>query len=566
MYATHFGLVESPFSITPDPRFSYTNSLYREAFATLRYGIEARKGFIVITGEAGTGKTTLLRRLMRSAEATVHTAFVFNTHLSFTELLRLVLNDLGVPSCADDKLTLIAHLNDYLVEQLEKAHTVALLVDEAQDLSNEMLEELRLLSNLETDRAKLIQIVLMGQPELERKLDQPELRQLKQRVAIRCRLAPLKSNEVAPYIQSRLQTVGYNGEALFELEAVQNIALYSKGIPRLINVICDNALLIAYATSKSKVSAKMIDEVARDLQLTEPSQINWQRQRCRISKETFLTTQRPKHTVKVARSQPDVTEYLPAVEPPPHRRHHRRTMAGVGIGALLTVVVVAGTILYAQQSGSLAAFGVQIEDLVGVRWKNRAQAPENITQDTLGQLHVRHLQVTTSRASEFLMGNPATTVRRLSQKNFSSPPAHGQVQVYRRKCQVIRPPKSSISNASDTKTKVKERSDQLELLRSLALPTSEISRDRMPRSPACWSPVLGSRSRVRRVTISVYALWIKNRSAVTFTAKTPSSNPPNSQSIIGSKSPRLKTLVLLLKPNQRAFRIDAFQLQHCFGK
>ena len=164
MYGKHFGFAELPFSVTPDPRFSYVNSDYREAFATLRYGIETRKGFIVITGEAGTGKTTLLRRLMHSVEATVHTAFIFNTHLSFTELLRLVLNELGVANSARDKQTLMARLNDYLIEQLHKDHIVSLLIDEAQNLSDEMLEELRLLSNLETDRAKLIQIVLIGQP------------------------------------------------------------------------------------------------------------------------------------------------------------------------------------------------------------------------------------------------------------------------------------------------------------------------------------------------------------------------------------------------------------------
>ena len=215
MYSDHFGFAELPFSVSPDARFWYTNSLYREAFATLRYGIETRKGFIVITGEAGTGKTTLLRRFMHSVEGSVHTAFIFNTHLSFTELLRLVLNDLGVPNSSHDRLTLMAELNNYLVDQLEQGHIVSLLVDEAQNLSNAMLEELRLLSNLETDKAKLIQIVLIGQPELELKLEQPELRQLKQRVAIRCRLAPLKSNEVAPYIHCRLQTVGYDGKDAF---------------------------------------------------------------------------------------------------------------------------------------------------------------------------------------------------------------------------------------------------------------------------------------------------------------------------------------------------------------
>ena len=398
MYGEHFGFVELPFSVTPDPRFSYSNSLYREAFASLRYGIETRKGFIVITGEAGTGKTTLLRRLMRSVEATVHTAFIFNTHLSFTELLRLVLNDLGIASSAQDRLTLMARLNDYLIEQLEKDHIVSVLVDEAQELSDEMLEELRLLSNLETDRAKLIQIVLMGQPELERKLDQPELRQLKQRVAMRCRLAPLSSDEVAPYINSRLHTVGYEGKELFDLESVQKIALYSKGIPRLINVICDNALLIAYATSQSKVSPKIIDEVARDLQLMEPSQVE-------------LTAAIPvgrKEASRQAEVSDDDTPWRQDLVELQPKLHSKRTLAGVGIGVLLALVILAGTVLYSQPSGSLAALGVNIKDIVGVSWKNPSpdQTPETIVGDGVARLPMPHVRPTASRASELLISSP----------------------------------------------------------------------------------------------------------------------------------------------------------------
>src|ERR1700754_2391135 len=197
MYQDYFGFSTLPFSITPDPRFFYDdNPSCREAFAALRYGIEARKGFVIITGEAGTGKTTLLRMLMHNLDSATHTAFVFNPRLTFTALLRFILSDLGITSSAKDRLKLTEQLNSHLMEQLKKGHTVALLVDEAQALSEEILEELRLLSNLETDRTKLIQIVLMGQPELESKLDQPELRQLKQRVTLRCRLLPLTEDEV----------------------------------------------------------------------------------------------------------------------------------------------------------------------------------------------------------------------------------------------------------------------------------------------------------------------------------------------------------------------------------
>ena len=269
MYNEYFGFAEPPFSLTPDPRFSYTNALYQEAFATLRYGIEARKGFIVITGEAGTGKTTLLRRLMQSFGRHVQTAYIYNTHLTLTELLRLILSDLGLASCTDDRLEMVAQLNEYLIKQLKENNIVTLLVDEAQELSIEMLEEIRLLSNLETDTQKLLQIVLMGQPELERKLDQPELRQLKQRVALRCRLDPLPANEVGEYIATRLKAVGYTRKDLFHASAVEKIASHSRGIPRLINIICDNALLIAFAASKRTVSSSTIEEVARDLRLNQ---------------------------------------------------------------------------------------------------------------------------------------------------------------------------------------------------------------------------------------------------------------------------------------------------------
>ena len=269
MYNAHFQFREAPFGVTPDPQFYYSNAIYREALATLCYGIESRKGFIVLAGEVGTGKTTLLRKAMRSFGSNIKVAYICNTLVSFTELLRLILNDLGLPTNSENKLAMMGQLNDYLLEQLIAGNIVALLIDEAQDLGPEILEELRLLSNLETDKDKLLQIVLIGQPELERKLDRANLRQLKQRVALRCRLNPIRADEVGAYINSRLQTIGHKCEDLFDSDAVRKIAASSKGIPRLINMICDNALLTAYAMSEFRVRASMIDEVTDDLLIGE---------------------------------------------------------------------------------------------------------------------------------------------------------------------------------------------------------------------------------------------------------------------------------------------------------
>ena len=322
MYNGHFGFLESPFSVTPDPRFFYTNPVYLEAFATLRYGIETKKGFIVITGEVGTGKTTLLRKLLHNLEDTVHSVFIFHTYPSFPELLQFTLHDLGLAPKNTNKVTMLQELGDYLIQQHLRGHTVAALIDEAQNLNDAVLEDLRLLSNLETDREKLLQIVLVGQPELEAKLEQPGLRQLKQRVALRCRLDPLKPEEVAPYIDFRLRTAGYKGKGLFHRDAVQQIASYSQGIPRLVNIICDNALLTAYAESKKMVSPDIVKEVARDL---------------RIGSEVQITKRKPNPALPA--SQPERKAILREV---PNRVPERklRRIVSTGVGTLLGILVL----------------------------------------------------------------------------------------------------------------------------------------------------------------------------------------------------------------------------------
>ena len=271
MYCKHFGLNELPFSMTPNPRFVYKNAVAEEVLSKLRYGIEAKKGFFVLTGEAGTGKTTLLRLLMRSFPDSVAYAYIFNPRLKFSALLRALLNDLGIPAPVASKEFMLERLNAYALEQHKQGRIVACILDEAQGLSDEVLEELRLLGNLETDSEKLIQIILVGQPELERRLDQAKLRQLKQRISHRHVLNPLQAHEVGPYLAARLNQAGYKGGRLFNPTAVERISYYSRGIPRMINSICDNALIRACRVGTHEITAELIDEAAAELRLFEPS-------------------------------------------------------------------------------------------------------------------------------------------------------------------------------------------------------------------------------------------------------------------------------------------------------
>ena len=266
MYERYFRLREPAFNLTPNPRFFFANASHREAFATLSYGVERRKGIIVITGEAGTGKTTLLRMFVQNPGSTIHLSYIVDPHLKFIELLQCASDAFGLAQ-SHDRLTMVRQLSGYLSEQLKKDHIVALLFDEAQDLDDEVLEELRLLSDLENAGENLVQIVLVGQSELESRLAEPSFRHVKQRVALCSRLVPLSREEIRPYIEYRLSVAGYTGPTLFATSAIERIALHSKGIPRLINLICDNALLIACATSQNGVGAETIEEVAGELQL-----------------------------------------------------------------------------------------------------------------------------------------------------------------------------------------------------------------------------------------------------------------------------------------------------------
>jgi general secretion pathway protein A len=267
---SQFGFREMPFGVTPDPRFFYNHPHYLEGLAALIHGIEAKKGFMLVTGEVGTGKTILLRKLMRHLDGRVQFVFVSNSHLTSYGLTELIVQNLAISNKEKSRLEMLQDLNGYLVQQLRSARTVALLVDEAQKLSDEALEGLCDLSNLETDEEKLLQIVLVGQPEVVIKLNKPSLRRIKQRITLHHRLYSLQTpTEVEHYIRHRLEMVGYSGPEIFTREAVEAIWQYSGGTPRLINILCDNTLAIACLKAKKKVSAYMIMKAAGGL-LLEP--------------------------------------------------------------------------------------------------------------------------------------------------------------------------------------------------------------------------------------------------------------------------------------------------------
>jgi general secretion pathway protein A len=266
MYLKHYNFLEMPFNITPDPRFLYYSKHHREAYDHLMYGIMERKGFIELTGEVGSGKTTICRALLSSLEDNVQTALILNPSLNETQLLRAMLNDFGLEPETNDHLAYIECLNDFLLTQYRTGINVALLIDEAQNLTPPVMEQVRLLSNLETDQHKLIQIVLCGQPELKQRLKRPDLRQLRQRITVRYNLPPLSLNETAEYIRYRISVAGPESNAAFSDSAVKAIYKYAQGCPRMTNAVCDNALLAGYVAGTYTVSPKDVKRAIRQLE------------------------------------------------------------------------------------------------------------------------------------------------------------------------------------------------------------------------------------------------------------------------------------------------------------
>ena len=270
MYKSFFGLKDNPFNVNPDPRYLYLTKEIEEALSGLMYGIQKRKGFITLTGEVGTGKTTLVNSLLEwLQQRKVRTAFLFNSRMNTNQMFDFILAEFGIPCESHSKSQQLMRLNQWLLDRYRAGETTVLIVDEAQNLTYPVLEEIRLLTNLETSTEKLLQIVLSGQPELEEKLKLPELRQLRQRIMLRCKTGPLSKEQTHDYIAERLRIAGASGELIFSPKAVETIHLYSLGIPRVVNLLCEHSLINAFVEHERPIGQKIVEDVAHEFQLHE---------------------------------------------------------------------------------------------------------------------------------------------------------------------------------------------------------------------------------------------------------------------------------------------------------
>lgn len=267
MYEAFYKFKENPFNLTPDTRYFFPSEKHQEALDSLIYAINARKGFVVITGEIGSGKTTVCRALLNRLNVSTKVALILNTSLNAKELISTALEDYGVEPVKGTKARLISQLNDFLIQELSDDNNVVLMIDEAQNLSRRVLEEIRMLSNLETEKEKLIQIILVGQPELREKLRLKSLDQFRQRITVHYHLSPLSKEETEAYIKHRITQVCKNGCDVFTQDALNTIYEYSNGIPRIINLICDRSLLNGFISNKPKIDKDIIDETIKDKEI-----------------------------------------------------------------------------------------------------------------------------------------------------------------------------------------------------------------------------------------------------------------------------------------------------------
>jgi general secretion pathway protein A len=271
MYNAFFGLTESPFNLSPDPSFLYRSAQHEEVLANLVYGVQSRKGFIVLTGEVGTGKTTMLECLRDFlAVQRIAYASIFNSRLTVEQFFEMLIYDFELKCARQAKTDALIALNQLLLERANMGRTTVLIVDEAHNLEWDVLEEIRLLGNLENRRGKLLQMVIAGQNELDSKLERPEFRQLKQRIALRCTLSPFGPGETTEYVCSRLARAGMKNQTVFAPELIREIHLRTQGIPRLINALCDNLMLTAFAMESKLATMEMLDEVSADMRLDWP--------------------------------------------------------------------------------------------------------------------------------------------------------------------------------------------------------------------------------------------------------------------------------------------------------